>query len=143
MSLKDNFSDSIFLSHFKFSKWNQIPNSFSFEDKILNRLCGDEIRFFINTNENSFGEIFFYSESCSISKVSTSILLEEIQNQKFKTVLELIREFKKDFLEKNKTSSNLNYLFKFKELPTRKECVLLPFHFIENFILGELKNGAK
>ncbi len=142
MSLKDNFADDFFLSHLNHSKWNLKPISFLKEDKILNRLCGDEIHFFLDYQNNFLSKIFFQSESCSISKVSTSILLEEIQGKDFETVISIVQNFKKKFSISEKSKSNLDYLNKFQEYPTRKECVLLPFHFIEKFIIGE-KNGIK
>ena len=58
----------------------------------INPLCGDKVEIFVNIKNNVIDEIKFKGSGCSISKVSTDLLLDKIKGKSINDVKNLKNE---------------------------------------------------
>lgn len=136
MLLKDKLNEDVFKKHFDspFHYARMDKPDFYLEEK--NILCGDSIEFFLKHTDSEKAEISFQASSCSIAKVSASILLELTQNKVKMECKEFISEFKMrmksadDFMYFN----SLDSLLELKKYPTRLNCVLLAWNGLEKLL---------
>ena len=84
-----------------------------------NELCGDNINFFINTQDNNIDNISFNGEACAICIASASMLSEKLVNKKIKDIENIKKEEVIEML-----GINLS--------PIRIKCALLPLYTLKN-----------
>jgi nitrogen fixation protein NifU and related proteins len=134
--LKDKLGENIFKKHFDSPFHYALMDESDFHIEEKNILCGDSIEFFLKQKDSKIAEISFQASSCSIAKVSASILLELTQH---KTKIEC-REFISEFKMRMKSEDDFQYfnsldsLLDLKKYPTRLNCVLLAWNGLEKLL---------
>lgn len=82
--------------------------------------CGDEVRLYININENRINNIAFEGEGCSIAIASASIITEEFKGKDISEVYKISEdEYIKTYIGIDLTTS-------------RRKCALLAFSALKN-----------
>tara|TARA_B100000700_G_scaffold331041_1_gene460944 strand:- start:11720 stop:12211 length:492 start_codon:yes stop_codon:yes gene_type:complete len=109
-----------------------------------NPLCGDEVEFYIEINENKIINIQFTGIGCAISKGSASMFTEALINKNINEVLEITSLFKKmvtktDFNENIEKLDDLSLLSGISAYPARVKCAILSSHTIESAINNDQK----
>lgn len=127
---------------------NRRPRNFGEPAKSTNRakghnpLCGDEVEFFIDINENTIINIQFIGIGCAISKGSASMFTETLINKTIKNALQITSTFKKMITTQNFTEDlheldDLSLLSGISSYPARVKCAVLSSHTIESAIKNE------
>ncbi|MCA6073485.1 iron-sulfur cluster assembly scaffold protein [Fulvivirga sedimenti] len=93
-----------------------------------NPLCGDKFNLYIDSIGHKVNYAGFYGIGCALSKASTSILMQNIENQDIETVRNLCR----DFLSATSGESDLEWedpeikmLVELKNHGGRMDCIRL------------------
>jgi nitrogen fixation protein NifU and related proteins len=58
-----------------------------------NPLCGDKFKLFLDVENEVISKASFHGYGCAISKASTSVLIEKIQNKTYNEALNLINAY--------------------------------------------------
>jgi nitrogen fixation protein NifU and related proteins len=58
-----------------------------------NPLCGDKFKLFLDVENEVISKATFHGYGCAISKASTAVLIEKIQNKTYKDALILIKTY--------------------------------------------------
>lgn len=61
--------------------------------KASSPICGDRFTIFFDLEGGKFNNLSFYGHGCAVSKASTSILVQHLQNQPIEKALEICKEF--------------------------------------------------
>ena len=71
-----------------------------------NPLCGDKFKLFLDIENGAISKASFHGYGCAISKASTSVLIEKIQNKTYNEALILINAYFEVLNAKNTVESN-------------------------------------
>jgi nitrogen fixation protein NifU and related proteins len=58
-----------------------------------NPLCGDKFKLFLDVENEVISKATFHGYGCAISKASTAVLIEKIQNKTYSEALSLINDY--------------------------------------------------
>jgi len=110
------------VDHYRFPRnFGKLENA-QLKARELNPLCGDEIEFNINLDQNKrVSEVKFDGKGCAICLAASSMLTEKIKGKKLEEVHELTD---KDVLE----------LLNIELSPNRKKCALLSLWVLKSAI---------
>jgi nitrogen fixation NifU-like protein len=120
-----NLYSELILEHSRYpSNYGEIENpSISHEEK--NPLCGDEVRLYLQIEDDVITDIRFTGKGCAISQAATSMLTEVIKGMK----VEAAKAYSKDdLLEMIGIPLQRN--------PVRLKCALLPLKVLKVGLYG-------
>jgi nitrogen fixation protein NifU and related proteins len=72
-----------------------------------NPLCGDKFKLFLDVENEVISKATFHGYGCAISKASTAVLIEKIQNKTYSEALILINAYFEVLNAKNMESSDI------------------------------------
>jgi nitrogen fixation NifU-like protein len=135
VSLKNDIYNSILLSHSseEGTNYGEIKNPDYFFSS-LNRLCGDEVEFYLILKNNLIEKISYKAKGCAICKASASILASHLHSKKLTEAIFLLEHFIDSMKLENTVldlSNELNSLLAIKTLPSRIRCVLLSWDLLQ------------
>ena len=94
-----------------------------------NPMCGDRFKLFdLNKNE-PLGDMRFYGFGCSVSKASTSLFVELLEQKGARATLEIASSFIQyvQGVQQVAPLAQLEIFSSVREYPSRHDCVLLPW----------------
>ncbi len=108
-----------------------------------NPLCGDKFKLFLDIENGAISKASFHGYGCAISKASTSVLIEKIQNKTYNEALILIKSYfevlntEGPFLEKNATQidSDIKAFEVMQQFPERMSCATLSWQAALDFFI--------
>lgn len=147
MNTKDLYQDLI-LDHATNPRNKSILNFYNKDSEGFNRLCGDSVHIYINSNNMNIDDISFLGNGCAICIASTSLMTEALKGKSEKEAFSLINYFLN--LVKNKSNKgsvkidNVDYssLEAFKTIvnfPMRINCATLSWITAETTIKNKSK----
>lgn len=102
-----------------------------------NPLCGDKFKVFLEVESGVIQSIYFYGYGCAISKASTSVMVQALENQP----LEKAKELCKDFLfalhhetEGHPSREDFEAFAAAREFPGRLKCASLSWDEMSAFL---------
>ena len=123
---------------------NQNPQNFRFMENATahanghNPLCGDEITFFLNVENDVVSDVSFQGSGCAISKASASIMTTIIKGKTVKEAEEIFDYFHTMITtgEVNGNLGKLTVLAGVYKFPARVKCAVLSWHTMNNALHG-------
>lgn len=128
----------LLLEHSKRPKNFGVLNPASTTAEGRNPLCGDQIRVYINFENERISELKFEGFGCAISKASASLMSELLVGKARSEVIELFDRFH-ELVTKGEESVELGDLQLFsnlKNFPMRVKCASLAWHAVKAAING-------
>ena len=143
MDLKQLYQD-IILEHGKSPRNFGKCKDYNYVAKGHNPLCGDEVEFYIDINNNKIINIQFTGIGCAISKGSASMFTETLINKNIDEAMRITSKFKKMVTTQNLNEDlneldDLSLLSGISSYPARVKCAILSSHTIESAINNEQK----
>lgn len=128
-------------------KHNKAP--FHFEQKAAsshiinayNPLCGDRFKVYLNIENGKISTIHFHGYGCAISKASTSVLAQHLQNQSLEAALSICEDFFTTFEHSKSTTTSYPDFQAFaaaKDFPGRLKCATLAWDEMKVFLENEI-----
>ena len=144
MSDLDEIYQELIIDH------NRRPRNFGKPSKSTNYakghnpLCGDEVEFYIDIDNNKIINIQFTGIGCAISKGSASMFTETLINKNIEEAMRITSKFKKMVTTQNLNEDlneldDLSLLSGISSYPARVKCAILSSHTIESAINNEQK----
>ncbi|GJM28368.1 MAG: iron-sulfur cluster assembly scaffold protein [Cyclobacteriaceae bacterium] len=100
-----------------------------------NPVCGDQFKLYLDFDNNTISKASYYGYGCSLSRASTSLLVELLPGKSGKEVLECIQSYYRQLEDDKEDRSELiKALSMAKEFPGRKQCVVLSWDTVKHFI---------
>jgi nitrogen fixation NifU-like protein len=100
----------------------------------INPVCGDSFRIYFDIEEDLVEEVTFSGYGCAVSKATTAVLVEMIENQTITEALKIIRAYL-DLVDKGHASETVHPHWKaFQKAgayPGRTQCAILSWTAIE------------
>jgi nitrogen fixation NifU-like protein len=104
-----------------------------------NPLCGDQLRLFIQVEDERIREISFVGSGCCISKASASLLTESLKGKKTADVKALFDQVR-DMITTGRSAEDVGKLAVFAgvhKFPARVKCAILPWHAVLAALAGQ------
>ena len=126
------------------TKNHKVLDNCTHKSKQKNPLCGDEVEFFIDINNNKIINIQFTGIGCAISKGSASMFTETLINKNIDEAMRITSKFKKMVTTQNLNEDlneldDLSLLSGISSYPARVKCAILSSHTIESAINNDQK----
>jgi nitrogen fixation protein NifU and related proteins len=107
-----------------------------------NPLCGDKFKLFLDVENEVISKATFHGYGCAISKASTSVLIEKIQNKTYNEALILIKTYfevlntEGSLLDKNvsKIDADIQAFEVMQQFPERMTCATLSWQAALDFL---------
>jgi len=103
-----------------------------------NPLCGDKFKVFIEVEEGRIRSIHFHGYGCAISKASTSIMVQVLENQDIEKARDLCKEFLFTLHhpneEEDSTREDFQAFAAAREFPGRMKCASLSWDEMMKFL---------
>jgi nitrogen fixation protein NifU and related proteins len=107
-----------------------------------NPLCGDKFKLFLDVENDVISKATFHGYGCAISKASTSVLIEKIQNKTYNEALNLIKTYfellntEGGLLEKNpaQIDEDIKAFEVMQQFPERMTCATLSWQAALDFL---------
>jgi nitrogen fixation protein NifU and related proteins len=132
MSLLDQLYKELILEHYKHPRNKGVLESGLVEEGI-NPSCGDEVKLFLNVNDNVVSDVKFMGEGCAISQASASMMTEAIKGKSLGDIATLTKQFKAMIHGENPADElgDLKMLQGISKLHARVKCATLPWVTLE------------
>ena len=133
----DNYNDP-------FNKVNEAPNSY-LTTRAKSDNCIDDIRLYVDIQDDVIKDIKFNGEACAISTASTSIMIKNLIGKSVKEALEYMENFDNMLEEKEYDSNVVGEAQVFDETYkqiNRRNCVTLPYRGIKSILKDYLTKNA-
>jgi nitrogen fixation NifU-like protein len=101
-----------------------------------NPLCGDQLKVFLNIENDIVTDVAFKGSGCAISKASASMMTQAVKGKTKAEVETLFNEFRAMVMGELDIEMNENHLGKLKifagvlEFPARVKCASLSWHTV-------------
>ena len=132
---------TVILEHYKFPhNKGELANA-DVESRGYNESCGDDVRLFINfDNEKKINEIRFSGKGCAISQSSTSMMTDALCGKTLDEALSFVDSFKAMMKGEKQFSDDGDYeelsaLKGVLEFPVRVKCATLSWNTVRNGLL--------
>jgi len=108
-----------------------------------NPLCGDELKVFLELEDEKVKDVSFLGSGCAISKASASMMTQMVKGKSRKEAETLFDEFHRMVLGEMDEETEENSLGKLKifagvrEFPARVKCASLSWHTLNAALHGE------
>lgn len=111
----------------------------------FNPLCGDHYTIHFEIRDGKIIDIGFEGSGCAISKASASLMTIAVKGQSIETAKSLFQKMHEIFIGKNKNIDfdelgSLASLSGVSEFPARVKCASLPWHTLNNALIGKKEN---
>jgi nitrogen fixation protein NifU and related proteins len=80
------------IDHYKHPRNCHELQDFTFQQKELNPLCGDEITLFLKITDNKVQAVSFIGQGCAISQASISLLTDYLKGKTFDEIKKISKE---------------------------------------------------
>jgi len=133
----DNYNDP-------FNKVNEAPVSYLIT-RAKSDNCIDDIRLYVDIQDDVIKDIKFNGEACAISTASTSIMIKNLIGKSVKDALEYMENFDNMLEEKEYDSNVVGEAQVFDETykqVNRRNCVTLPYRGIKSVLKDYLTKNA-
>jgi nitrogen fixation protein NifU and related proteins len=132
MSLLDQLYKELILEHYKRPRNKGVIEDALAEEGI-NPSCGDEVKLFLNIDDNVVAQVKFIGEGCAISQASASMMTEVIKGKSLEEVVMLIKHFKAMIHGEPPADElgDLKMLQGISKLHARVKCATLPWATLE------------
>ncbi len=108
-----------------------------------NPLCGDELKVFLELEDERVQDVSFVGSGCAISKASASMMTQMVKGKTLTEAETLFDEFHRMVLGEMDEEAEENHLGKLKifagvrEFPARVKCASLSWHTMHAALHGE------
>ncbi len=108
-----------------------------------NPLCGDELKVFLELEDEKVKDVSFIGSGCAISKASASMMTQMVKGKTLTEAETLFDEFHRMVLGEMDEEAEENHLGKLKifagvrEFPARVKCASLSWHTMHAALHGE------
>ncbi len=107
-----------------------------------NPICGDRFNLYLEREQSKIGSAWFHGFGCALSKASTSVLIEKIENKSDQEIASLCREFLEALDDGRILGSedvDQKALVEMRNLDGRIDCIKLSWEALLNYV----KNGKE
>ena len=80
------------IDHYKHPRNCHELHDFTFQQKELNPLCGDEITLFLKIEDEKVQDVSFVGQGCAISQASISLLTDYLKRKTFDEIKKISKE---------------------------------------------------
>ena len=80
------------IDHYKHPRNCHELQDFTFQQKELNPVCGDEITLFLKITDNKVQAVSFIGQGCAISQASISLLTDYLKGKTFDEIKKISKE---------------------------------------------------
>ena len=108
-----------------------------------NPLCGDQLKVYLNMENDVVKDVAFVGSGCAISKASASMMTQAVKGKTKTEADELFTEFRAMVMGELDIETDENHLGKLKifagvlEFPARVKCASLSWHTVHAALNGE------
>lgn len=104
-----------------------------------NPLCGDQVKIFLQVEDDIVKDISFQAKSCAICKASASVMTTVVKQKSLREIQHLHQYFQQLLTHDQVTltippqeQSRLNVFATVKNFPIRVKCATLPWHTLQS-----------
>lgn len=143
MSELNDLYQEVILEHNKNPRnFREIENATHHADG-HNPLCGDQLKVYLNLENDKVTDVSFIGSGCAISKASASMMTQALKGKSRKEAEVLFEEFHRMVTGKLDLETDENHLGKLKifagvlEFPARVKCASLSWHTVHAALNNE------
>ncbi len=143
MSLFEQLYKELILEHYKHPRNKGVLESGWVEEGV-NPSCGDEIKLFLNVNQDTVEDVKFMGEGCAISQASASMMTEMIKGKSLEEISALSKHFKAMIHGEPPADAlgDLKMLQGISKLHARVKCATLPWVTLEQALANVREHSS-